>query len=317
MTIRKLLVTISLIFCLTSGRQIFETISFSKRAARHFVQKQDQNPVKLLAYDGSVPFALKEVSVKEQDGVTIRDVDYAARTSQRGRVKAYIIRPTGKRPFAGVLFFHWLGRPNGNRNQFVDEAVALAKQGVVSLLIQGYFPWDVEPTDGQTDRQRVIDETIEVRRALDLLLSQPNVDRKRIAYVGHDYGAMYGSVLAGVDKRVKAYVLIAGIGSFSEWSLEYWLKAKPAEFKDSYRQAFTTLEPITLIGRAAPAAIFFQFANTDKFISKDAATAFYDAAREPKQIKWYDTIHEMNVETARKDRREWLTQKLGLRKSQD
>lgn len=57
----------------------------------------------------------------------------------------------------------------------------------------------------------MIDETIEVRRALDLLLAQPQVNRKRIGFVGHDYGAMYGALVAGVEKRVKAYVLIAVI----------------------------------------------------------------------------------------------------------
>jgi dienelactone hydrolase len=277
--------------------------------------KSNDALAKLFAYDRAAGFDLKEVSAKEQDGVVIQDIDYAAQTPQRGRIKAYLIKPVGKGPFAGVLFFHWLGTPNGDRTQFLDEAVALAKQGAVSLLIQGYFPWVVEPSDGQTDGQRVVDETKEVRRALDLLLSTPELDRKRIGYVGHDYGAMYGSLAAAVDNRVKAYILIAGNGSFSDWSLDYWLKAKPAEFKASYREAFGDLEPIKLIGRAVPAELLFQFAKKDKYIPTEAATAFFDAAKQPKQIKWYDTIHEMNIEAARNDRLEWLAQKLSLNKS--
>jgi pimeloyl-ACP methyl ester carboxylesterase len=79
------------------------------------------------------------------------------------------------------------------------------------------------PTDGKADRRQVIDQTIEVRRAIDLLLLQPEVDPKRVGYVGHDYGAMYGSIVAGHDKRVKAYVLIAGMGNFGDWSLKYCL----------------------------------------------------------------------------------------------
>lgn len=279
------------------------------------VRKSSDELAKLFAYDRSSAFDLAEVSTKEQDGVTIRDINYAARNPQRGRIKAFLIRPIGKGPFAGVLFFHWLGTPNGDRTQFLDEAVALAKRGAVSLLIQGYFPWMVEPSDGQSDGQRVVDETREVRRAIDLLLSQPSVDKKRIGYVGHDYGAMYGSVTAAVDRRVKTYVLIAGVGSFSDWSLDYWLKAKPAEFKKSYREALREIEPIALIGRASPSALLFQFANTDKYIPKEAATAFYDAASNPKQVKWYDTNHEMNIEAARNDRREWLIEKLSLSKS--
>lgn len=278
-------------------------------------KKSSDQLAKLFAYDRSSSFDLKEVSTKEQEGVTIKDINYAARNPQRGRIKAFLITPQGKGPFAGVLFFHWLGNPNGDRTQFVDEAVALAKQGTVSLLIQGYFPWMVEPSDGQIDSQRIIDETKEVRRALDLLLLQPRVDKKRIGYVGHDYGAMYGGVTAAVDRRVKTYVLIAGVGSFSDWSLDYWLKAKPAEFKKSYRESLLELEPVSLIGRAGPAELLFQFANTDKYISKEAATAFYEAASQPKQIKWYETNHEMNIEAARNDRREWLTERLTLSKS--
>jgi len=265
-------------------------------------------------YDPSVAFDLKEESVKMQDGVTIRDVNYVGYSPQHGRIKAYLIEPGGKGSFAGVLFFHWYGNPNGNRDQFLDEAISLAKQGTVSLLIQGYFPWTVPPVAANTDRQRVIDETIEVRRALDLLLSRPQVDRQRIGYVGHDYGAMYGAITAGVDKRVKAYVLIAGIGSFSNWSLDYWLKAIPAADKEAYRAALKSIDPMTQIAFASPATLLFQFANSDEHIAKALAIAFFDAASRPKQVRWYDGKHELNVEAARDDRREWLTRQLSLTK---
>ncbi len=56
----------------------------------------------------------------------------------------------------------------------------------------------------------------------------------------------------------------------------------------------------------------FQFANTDEHIPKAEAISFYDTASGPKQVEWYDAKHEMNVETARNNRREWLTQQLKL-----
>jgi len=210
-----------------------------------------------------------------------------------------------------VVFFHWLGKPHGDRTQFLEESAALARKGVVSVLIQGTFPWQTAPTDGPTDRQRVIEQTIEVRRSLDLLLAQPGVDPRRIAYVGHDYGAMYGAILSGIETRVKAYTLVAGMGVFSDWSLKYWPKTG-ANGKEAYQQAMKDVDPIGYISRAAPASLFFQFAKSDIYISKATATAFLDAASKPKQAKWYDTIHEMNIEAARVDRRAWLLQQLGL-----
>lgn len=281
-------------------------VAFSSLASS---QNQDSQ---LFAYKDSVPFDAKKVSEKNQDGVIVQERDYAAHTPERGRMKAYLIKPQGSRPFAGILFFHWLGEPNGNRNQFVDEAAALAKQGTVSLLIEGFFPWKVDPKDGLTDRQRVIDESIEVRRALDFLLSQPGVDPKRIAYVGHDYGAMYGAIVGGVDKRVKTYILMAPIGSWSDWSLAYWLAKAPENDKEAYRKALERVDPIHYVSRLAPSPILLQFATADEHITKDAATSFADAASEPKQVKWYDTKHHLNVQAARKDRRKWLAEQLGL-----
>lgn len=213
----------------------------------------------------------------------------------------------------GVLFFHWLGEPNGDRNEFLDEAVELAKRGTVSLLIQGYFPWTIQPINGETDRQRVIDETIEVRRALDLLMLQTNVDRKRIGYVGHDYGAMYGSILSGVDKRVRTYVFVAGMGNFGDWSLKYW-KGPPASGADTYRKVMTSVDPLSYLGRAAPSTLLFQFSNADKYISKATATEYYESASHPKQVRWYGADHAMNLEAVRKDRSDWLTRQLRLKK---
>jgi hypothetical protein len=72
------------------------------------------------------------------------------------------------------------------------------------------------------------------------------------------------------------------------------------------------VDPIQYISSAKHAKLLFQFAQQDIFISKSAADQFYGAASEPKQSKWYDTEHDLNIEAARADRQEWLTQQLGL-----
>jgi dienelactone hydrolase len=287
---------------------LFITIS---SVASSPAKQPDKKKASLFAYDSSVPFDLKEESVKEEDGVTIRDVNYASYAPKHGRIKAYLIQPTGKGPFAGILFFHWLGEEKSDRTEFLDEAVALGKQGTASLLIQGYFPWLEMPTDGETDHQQIIDQTIEVRRALDLLLSQPKVDKRRIGFIGHDYGAMFGSIASGVDKRVKTYVMIAGMGTFSDWSLKYW-KGPSQKGADAYKQAVKDVNPIAFVSHAAPASLLFQFANNDKYISKEVAEEFFNAASKPKEAKWYDATHDLHIEAARNDRREWLTRQLSL-----
>jgi len=124
-------------------------VNFSSSSSSDGLRQRGTNSSQMLAYDRSAPFDLKETSTREQDGAVIKDVNYAAYASRHGRINAFLVKPKGAGPFAGIVFFHWLGKPKGDRTQFLDEAVALSKKRVVSLLIQGFFPWTEQPTDEQ------------------------------------------------------------------------------------------------------------------------------------------------------------------------
>jgi cephalosporin-C deacetylase-like acetyl esterase len=281
------------------------------------VRAQDMSAA-LFDYNRAASLDLKVLSTVERDGVTVREIQYTAweRKASSGESAlntAYLVIPRGNGPFPGVLFFHWLGRENADKTQFLDEAVALGKRGAVSLLMQGYFPWKKSPSQAEQDRAFVIRETIEVRRALDILLSQPQVDAKRVAYVGHDYGAMYGSLVAGIEKRVQSYVLIAGMGDFGEWFLKYWLRNISDGDQQLYRKSLSPVDPIHYVAKAAPAELFFQFAENDRFIPRSTADTFFNAASRPKTMKRYDVDHEFILEEATKDRDQWLAGRLGLK----
>lgn len=268
--------------------------------------------VPLFHYDRRVPLDVREVgSSAGRGGVLVRDVTYAAYRPARGRIAAFIVSPSGNGPFAGVLFFHWLGEKRSDRTQFLEEAIALAAQGVVSVLIQGYFPWTDAPAGGERDRRKIVEQVIDARRAIDLLMSLPHVDSDRLAYVGHDYGAMYGAIIAGLERRAKAYVLAAGMGTFADWSLKYW-KAPAAAGEAAYRRAVADVDPIEYIGLAAPAALLFQFARRDIYVTEAAASEFFDQASRPKEQRWYDGAHDLGVAAASADRRRWLAERLDL-----
>ncbi len=264
------------------------------------------------AYDAKADYQIQEDSAFYSDNILVREISFISCNPDHGRIKAYLVMPSSQSPYGGILYFHWLGRPNGNRNEFLDEAVEMAGHSTFSLLIQGYFPWKEQPVSGEKDRQQVIDQTVDLRRALDILLMQPGIDKERIVFVGHDYGAMFGSLLAGKDKRIKAYVLVAGMGNFGDWSLKYWKKPLE-EGEESYRKFLERVDPMGYISQASPAALFFQFANNDIYISKETALHFYNAASPPKLIKWYDTEHEMMIPEVRKDRVEWVKKQLEIR----
>jgi dienelactone hydrolase len=276
-----------------------------------------EESVHLFDYDRTVPLDVQKISVEDHEGVAVHDITYAAHDPQygfpvKGRMSAYLVIPSGTGPFAGVVFMHWLGQPNGNRSEFLEEAVTLAHKGVVSLLVEGVFPWHESPSSYEADQVQVISQVIELRRALDVLLSQPEIDPQRIGYVGHDYGAMFGAILAGVDNRIKTYVLMAGMGNFSDWSLKYW-PATGSKGVDAYREAMATVDPIGYIKHATPATLLFQFAQHDRYISEVAALQFYEAGSSPKQVQWYNTSHSLNTDDDRRDRSAWLTSQLGLK----
>jgi len=146
------------------------------------------------AYDPGASLDAKQLAVKVRDGVTIEDITYAG--SQGDTVPAYLIIPKGGGKFAGIVWAHWMmaGAVNSNRTEFLEEAVALAPAGVVSLLIDApeRRP-NFKPT---TDPALVAQQVVDIRRGLDLLLSRP---AGRIAYVGHSWDAGIGAILDATD----------------------------------------------------------------------------------------------------------------------
>jgi dienelactone hydrolase len=262
-------------------------------------------------YDDQAPLKLEEAEVREENGIQIRDISFASPV--RGRVSAYLVVPVGKGPFAGLIYMSGSG---GSRDDFLDDAKWMAQLGVVSLLPE--FPLERSPlprlfsyTAG--DRDYMVQAVIELRRTIDVLLAQPNVDADRIGFVGFSLGSMAGSILAGVDKRIAAYAFMSG-GVLVEA-----LRSQP-EFQKSpgkgteYIEAMESVNQLYYIGHAAPAAVLFQNGTQDTTVTPEWAKALHQAASEPKTIKWYEAGHFIQDEIApRLDRAEWFHEHLGIR----
>lgn len=166
----------------------------------------------LFAYDTQAPLDIQEVSRRQEEGVTVIDLTYAS--PMGGRVPATLVIPDGAGPFAGMLYQH--GMPS-TRQPLIPAAVTYARMGAVVLLIDAPF---ARRSDGmyesvtmtEQDRREQIQLIVDLRRGVDLLLSRPEVDPERLAYIGGSYGGAMGGLLAGVEHRLKAYVLQVGDG---------------------------------------------------------------------------------------------------------
>lgn len=261
----------------------------------------------LFHYNHNSPVILKDVSSEKRGDVTVRDITF----SSAGRaVKAYLVVPTGNGPFAGILWVHWLGEEKSNRTQFLDEAVELAPKGAVSLLLDAMWsePQWFRNRIPEKDHENSIRQVIELRRAVDLLLSQSNVDKTRIGFVGHDYGAMYGMLMAGVEQRINTYVFIAATQSLSDWA---FLGPQPKS-KAAYLKQNANLELTDYLRQVKNASKLFQFGKKDFYVSQADAAVLFAATTEPKQRKIYEASHKMELNEIASDRDDWLVKQLKL-----
>jgi dienelactone hydrolase len=266
-------------------------------------------PASLFDYDHNAPLNVREVGTETRDGVLQRDLtfDVAGRS-----LKAYLVAPViGNGSCAGILYVHWLGEPaSTNRTEFLDEARTLAHEGVVSLLVDTMWaePHWYKNRMPEEDYAHALRQVVELRRAMDLLLTQPGVDSRRIAYVGHDFGAMYGTVMGAVDQRAKTYVLMAGVPHFIDW----FLFARQPKDIAAYRAQLAPLDPVGFVAQLAPATVFFQFASHDEYVSAAAAGEFYAAALPRKQAATYNAGHDLDTAEVTADRVAWLRRELGI-----
>ena len=234
--------------------------------------------------------------------------------AHRDRRGAYLVTPATRRAGrrAGVLFVHWYQPPKAtsSRKEFLPDAIDLATDGVVSLLVDTMWsnPKWFTSRDPGSDLGSSIEQVKELRRALDILASRPGVDPSRLFYVGHDFGAMYGALVAGEDAaRLKAFVFMAGTQSFSDWFL-LWPK-RDAAASEAIISRLAPLDPTRHLARIGKLPTLFQFATRDKFVTKAAADALAASATGPKDVRWYDAEHELNTEATR-DRLAWLRRKI-------
>ncbi|MFN8450531.1 MAG: hypothetical protein U0521_18580 [Anaerolineae bacterium] len=270
----------------------------------------------LFAYDPSAPLAITGV-VRIARRRHSADIRYPSPVTGKPIGAYRVTPPPGDAPHPAILYVHWYepSAPNSNRTQFLDEAETMAREyGVESLLVETMWSqpdWYRAGRSLASDYDDAIRQVIELRRGLDVLLSQPGIDPARVAYVGHDFGAMYGALLSAVDRRAKAFVFVAGASNFNNWMLFGVPPDQPG--LDDYKARMEPLAPARFVARTAPAAILFQFGSEDFYTPEADYTAFFNTASEPKDVRVYPSEHAMDSDAIRADRIAFLVSQLGLK----
>jgi dienelactone hydrolase len=259
-------------------------------------------------YDASAPLAYADHGRinKRSYPIAVHDISFV---SSRRKIEGYLLAPRGAGRRPAVVFVHGSG---GDRSELLGQAAELAARGVVALTI-------TEPSHSVTSspstlggllaqaRSLTIDDVVAVRRAVDVLQTLPNVDSKRIGYVGWSAGARLGAIVAAAEPRIKALVLVSAGAD----RLAAFVAQAPPGAKGRVRTTLGSVDPLRYIAWAPSGSLLLEDGRRDEVVPRAALLNIVRAAPPGTAVKWYDAPHALNKQ-AYGDAFAWLAKKLPI-----
>lgn len=225
---------------------------------------------------GKEPLAIQKVEEVRTAYYTRTKLTFAAEAGDR--VPAYLLVPHGRKGrLPAMLCLHQTTRPGKGEPAGLaglpnlHYAHELAERGYVALAPDYPSFGDYEY---KFDSPRYVSGTmkgiVNHRRAIDLLLSLPQVDPKRIGVIGHSLGGHNSLFIAVFDERIKAVVTSCGFNSFRKYyngdltgwtSPRYMPRIATVYEKSPAKMPFDFAE---VLGAIAPRAVFINAPTGDK-----------------------------------------------------
>ena len=237
------------------------------------------------SFDASRPLDVRVAQRGMVAGVRVSDLSFAGPDD---RIPAFLVEPTTPGRHPAVVLLHGAG---GSRDNFVGEAIELAKRGVVGLALTSAYERstdervraNTEPVS--VDRALELRAVVDVRRALELLRGRSDVDPKRLGLLGYSRGCQWAALAASVE-HPQAVVLMGAPAHPSR-------RVSPA--KD--RHLVTSLDTVRYVGKIAPGKLLLQGGRYDDVVPPANVKELYAAAKQPKELRWYPTGHEFDAAT--------------------
>jgi fermentation-respiration switch protein FrsA (DUF1100 family) len=219
------------------------------------------------------------------------------------RFPAILQLPEGasaERPVAGALLLH--GYTSHKEQMAESVGRVLLRHRLASLAID--LPLHGERRggmDAQAMRNPIAlvstwrlaqDET---RLALGYLGARAEVDARRLALVGYSMGSFLGVLVAAREARVRALVLAAG-GDLPEGT-------------PFARLVRGVADPLRAVRKLDGRPLLMVHGRRDRTVTPAQAQRLFDAAGEPKELRWWDAAHHLPT-AAIDDAAAWLAARL-------
>jgi len=216
------------------------------------------------------------------------------------RVPAILSLPAGEGKAPGVLLLHGY---SSHKEQMADTlGRVLLRHGVASLAID--LPLHGERRGG-VDMQAMRNPMAlasawraaqaEARTALGYLGARAEIDPACLAIVGYSMGSFLGVLVAAQERKVRALVLAAG-GDLPDGT--------PFE-----RLVRTLADPLRAVRKLDGRPLLMVHGKRDRTVTPAQAQRLFDAAGEPKTLRWWDAGHYL-PDAAIDDAAEWLRARL-------
>lgn len=261
-------------------------------------------------YDAAQPLGFVDRGrVNHGYPIAVDDVSY---TSGRDRISAFLVRPPGaKGRLPAVVYLHGSA---GDRTELVVQSTWVAARGAIALVITA--PSTASPQPGglkgvpflRWQAQIQTRDVVAVRRAVDLLARRRDVDPARIGFVGWSSGAHTGGILAGVEPRLQALVLMSG----GVEPVSAYTSLARAALRAPIRRYLGSIDPLRYLRRARSSSLFLEDGLSDEIVPRGALLNFADATPRGTRIRWYRAGHSLNNH-AYSDQLAWLGARLGIR----
>ena len=236
------------------------------------------------------PLDARETVVERATGYTKSRVEFNG--IRKDRVPGFLYIPNdGEDRHPAVLLQYGSG---GHKGTFY--IVALAQQfvakGFVVLTIDSPMKGERKPPRDQRnwwsgfgERGRFQWYCGDYSRAVDYLLTRPDVDTNRVGYAGVSWGAITGITFAAHDPRIKAVASIVGGGNFMG------PLADKVEMSKETVEAAKTFDPVYHVPLLAPRPLLLLNVTKDQLVPRFFAEALHKAAGDGAKKMWVETDH--------------------------